>query len=93
MGRKGMIKIEVEIDRFGCLHAEPVSSRVSRRLRRLAGRPLSERDKLLFIQREDDLESFINDLSPESARDLKEGWTVRCLVDEWSFGVQCGCAW
>jgi hypothetical protein len=91
-----MIKINVSIDHHGCLHASPVSVRVSDEIRdRLEelGRPADPWGALLFLQSQDDIDSFLSSLSSVARKDLSEGWSWRGLIDPWAFGQMCGCDW
>lgn len=92
----GRIKIRISTDCHGWMYVDPVSVRVGDEIRdRLEelGRPADPWGALLFLQSQDDIDSFLGELSSVARKDLSEGWSWRGLIDPWTFGQYCGCDW
>lgn len=83
------IRVTATIDRMGCLHLNPASDR----WRAVWAAHLEtfgidrEGEALVFIQRDHEVERFMEDVVPLRHRnDLRNGWDVTFLMDPHEFG-------
>ena len=76
----------VEMNRFGHIEVAPVSERFQRRMARLSA---TDSDGTIYVQH--DVDTWLDStLARGAARDVREGWTVRCRIDSWAYAVWCG---
>lgn len=72
--------VSVDMDRMGCVTVAPVSERMNRRFK----------SKTAFLQRESDIDCFMENVSSAKQKSIRAGWTERIRMDEWVFGMMVG---
>lgn len=82
-----MIKIWIEPDRLGNLSLYPVSKKVAKRISESNAYDGSHD---VYLQRDYDIEEFLKELTPAQRKNIKGGWCVCKLIDEWTFRHMVG---
>lgn len=86
--------VSIRQNRYGNVEIDPVSERLARRARRhlvdTGARPARSRDSLVCLQG-DNGDTFLDaDIPPRAAREVREGYTVRCRVSGELFAALIG---
>lgn len=88
--------VHLELDRLGHLTAEPRSPAVDaywrRYIRNAGGRVPRLGDGLVYVQQDENIESFLTDHVPARKRaDLRDGWPVRVRMgrETWNAYIDC----
>lgn len=83
--KKNTILVEVKQDRIGSLIVRPVAKTLRAALRKHATHWDKRAYDDLYIQRDDEVETFLKELPAATRRSIKGGWTAKILVDGWTF--------
>lgn len=85
------MKVTVSMNRMGHLTLAPVSRAINGRLHSyLEQVGMPDPDPSVYIQLDYEVESFLDDLRPEVARDIREGWTRTIIMDPHTYGAYVG---
>ena len=79
------IKINVHEDRLGCLTLTPIKQSYIDQITEYLKQFNVDSDGSVFMQSEDDIESFYYDCNARQRKDIQSGWGATMLFDAWTF--------
>ena len=81
--------VRFSTDFTGSVHGEPVNDRIAAKFAAHMEEMTGHHDATVFFQEHeaDDLASMI---PARQFRDLMNGWTVKCRIDPWDYGMMLG---
>ena len=78
-----MSLIRLHLNRFGQVELSFVNARILRRVLQIVVQNGGPSHRTAYIQHDGDVESLLNDLRPQTQRDLRAGWDVKVRMDPW----------
>jgi len=85
------IQIQVEMDSYGGLIAQPVREDYRKRIIKYLQQWTVVSDGSVYLQNAEEIDWFMQTFVPLRKRcDLKRGWPVKCNVNAWDFAYLYG---